>query len=419
MIESSEGLSLSQVPDKVRILAEALSRIHGPVIIRNEHSGLHLYMASPACLQIDGKKELYSRHLTVNATKYLRLGEFGKRPPRKDPDWSAKCHKTDKNYKVSTLLNMKPLAERGIPDVTPAVVVSSTDREAFLIEDENGNRIPDHPGEVITYDSDISKTLWNTELTAIAGREYLEARGYSLDLLHDQFRISVCTIERPEDHTTGRFYRRLPGSFRDTPQGRIVFYVDIDGIQQGWQARILERIQKDSNGQSFKEYFHPYKRTWTAVESLSSSGDWVLCSPFREEGPLRWKPSKYKTAFGMQRSKCLMGIDAADRWNKKMGTSTAFLTEGPLDAGRIGPPGLSMMGKYLNDGQAMLLQRYARVVMVADRDKAGTEALERARRVLSGHRTIEFLELELPEGYKDLGDMRTKDAVDLIIPYIK
>lgn len=73
----------------------------------------------------------------------------------------------------------------------------------YLIEDSDGNMIPDHPGRV-------------KPVTALpAGHpclEYLKGRGYDPAALQAQFRCAYCYEEADEDAAIGRFYS-LPAAF--------------------------------------------------------------------------------------------------------------------------------------------------------------------------------------------------------------
>lgn len=51
---TSGDLSTTEIPDNVKKLAEALSKLHGPVVVSREASGLHVRMASPICLAQEG-----------------------------------------------------------------------------------------------------------------------------------------------------------------------------------------------------------------------------------------------------------------------------------------------------------------------------------------------------------------------------
>lgn len=397
------------------MLAESLSRLHGPAIIRNESNGYHIYIASPECIKQDGRKEIQSKHLTVNASKYRELPEWKlKHKGNHDPDFSAVCHKTDTRYRVSDLLNEKkfpPLEKRGIPNITSQVIAASVQRQECLVQDAAGNMVPQDPGEVIP----LSELPSNHPAI-----EYIVNRGYNPVSLEAQFNCGFCSAEAPENSTKGIFYKKLPAGFRDTPQGRIIFFAMINGVQVGWQARILDRI----TASGIKEYWHPYKECWTPIATKNTAtGKWE-CLPGIEDtnrlvAPL-WKPSKYKTAFGMLRNESLIGIDAAVAFNKKMNLkkSTAFIVEGPLDAGRLGPGGVAILGKYLSDRQAdMLIRKFRRLIMLMDNDKAGKEAKERIIEVMKG-KMVDISFVEVPSGYKDIGEMDTISAMTLAYKYI-
>lgn len=404
----------STVPREVTRLAEALSRLHGPSIIRDEKNGYHIYLPSPECLKTDGRKELQSRHLTVNASKYCELPEWvAKNKKPYDKDFSAVCHKTDTKYRVSDLLDrrkFKPLEERGIPNAGTSVTSAATARSASLVDDGRGNMIPAPPGEVVPI----------TSLPPFhPAVEYLQQRGYNLQSLYHQLNCSFCVSEYPEDAETGIYYKRLPQGFRDTPQGRIIFYSFIEGVQVGWQARIMDRVVGN-----VKEYWHPYANQWVPMEGRDPvTNKWATLPGTNITGNgfnITWSPSKYKTAFGMSRNNTLMGVDAAVNWSKALGfpKSTAALVEGPLDAGRIGAGGIAMLGKYLSMEQAdMLCKRFRRLLMVMDNDAAGEEATKRVKIVMMD-RLTEVIFVKVPDEYKDIGEMTSLSAAALIYKYL-
>lgn len=420
-INSSQGLLLDTIPRGVRRLAEALSRLHGPAVIRNETNGYHIYLPSPECIKTDGRKELQSKHLTVNASKYLELPEWKLTHPKKhDKDFSAMCHKTNTRYRVTDLLNelmFPPLAKRGLANVPSHVLEAAVLKSECLVVDDKGNMVPPNPG----------KTTPIHELPLDhPAIQYLLARKYDPLLLYRQLRCAYCYEEYPENPDKGIFYKRLPMRFRDTAQGRIVFYADIDEVQVGWQARIIEAVTQttDSPPQAIKLYWHPYESTWVPIEVKNT-----LTNKFEpiegveidtESYTLLWKPSKYKTAFGMSRNEVLLGIDAAVAWNKMVGLKkpTVVLVEGPLDAARFGPPGVAMLGKYLSDRQAdLLIRKFKKIIVVADNDKAGLEAKLRIQEVLA-NKFIDLVFVNVPSSFKDVGEMETLDALKLIQPHL-
>lgn len=402
----------------MRILAEALSRIHGPSVIRNEANGYHIYLPSPECIKTDGKKEIYSKHLTVNASRYKQTDDWilkhGILNDDLAKDFSAICHKTSTRFKVSDLLNEKkypPLEKRGLQNISSTIIYAATLKTESLIDDGNGNLIPRDPG-MVTPIIDLPP--------AHPAVVYLRNRGYDLKSLYRQFKCSYCYAEQPEIPDKGIFYKKLPLDFRDTPQGRIIFYSFINGIQVGWQARIIENVEGNN-----KYYWHPYKNTWTLAEHKDAkTGKWVAIPGIEiklDNYEILWKPSKYKTAFGMLRNETIMGIDAAVEFNKMIGLvkPVVFIAEGPLDAGRIGPGGVALLGKYFSEKHAdILISKFKKLVFVSDNDTAGTEFKTRAMQVMQDRiASVEFI--APPAQYKDIGDMPTEEAINLIVKHLK
>ena len=415
-VNASQGVVLDTVPREVRMLAESLSRLHGPSVIRNESNGYHIYLPCPECLLTDGRKELHSKHLTVNASRYKQLedwtGKHGLLDEEYARDFSAVCHKNDIRFKVTDLLNERiyqTLDKRGIKDVNSHVASASTVRYECLIDDGKGNMVPQDPGEVIPLSSLPSQH------PAIL---YLQDRNYSIETLESQFNCGYCETEAPENSTKGIYYKKLPLDFKDTSQGRIIFYAYINNVQVGWQARIIDRV---ING-NIKQYWHPYKKIWINVE-YKQNGKWcVLPGVETKQYNIEriWKPSKYKTAFGMPKNEVLMGVDAAVQFNKIMALKkpTAFIVEGPLDAGRIGPGGIAMLGKYLSDSQAnILVRKFKRLIMVMDNDAAGVSAKLRIQKVMQD-KAVDIIFAEVPSAYKDIGEMAQKDATNFAYSYL-
>lgn len=398
------------------MLAEALSRLHGPSIIRNESNGYHIYLPCPECLDTDGRKEIFSKHLTINASRYKQTDDWiqsrGIIDDVKIRDFSAVCHKNDVKYKVSDLLNerkFKPLEKRGFGGISSKVIPASTSRNASLVDDGRGNMVPMDPGEVIPI----------TSLPAFhPAVVYLKERGYDINLLYKQFKCSFCIKENPSNPMKGIFYKRLPLGFTDTPQGRIIFYAFVNGVQVGWQARIIDRVEGDK-----KFYLHPYTNNWVHAEQKNAKTNKWEAIPGIEikvgDHEVGWHPSKYKTAFGMPRNDVVMGIDAAVDFNKRfrMPKPVAFIVEGPLDAGRIGPGGVALLGKYMSERQAdLLLSKFKKLVIISDNDKAGAEYVTRIKNLMCD-RLVDVVFVEVPSQYKDIGDMTTSDAVDLVFKY--
>lgn len=418
LVGATSNVDTQGVDTKIYALAEQLSVLHGEVRIAQESSGTHLYMASPVCLEDYGSAELSKKHLAVNADVYFGLGRYsglatggsGKINRRKkNKDNCGYCMKTGTAYRVSQLLKMSSLKDRGFEiGVSRAgrVFVQSASREDKLVDDGRGNMIPDHPGEAVPV------TALPEDHVAVV---YLRERGYTdLEKLYRQFRCSWCVKESEESRVKGRFWKNMPCGFKDTPQNRLIFYADMLGVQQGWQARILDRVRD-----GLRWYYHPYTNEWVPMEyqARNESGvlKWVPIPNVvaeTERTNRSWNPSKYKTGPGVLRNKILMGLDGAIAWNREQGNDLnpkVILCEGPLDAGRFGPPAIPLLGKHFSMEQAYLIHRYFRhVTYVADNDEAGQSAQEKVKRMLAGK--VDVRVRELPSYAADPGELKQKDA---------
>ena len=361
-------------------LAYALSQLHGCVRMTREAHGIHFYMASPRCLEQDGQLELTKMHLAVNAEKYFKN-------PRKDR--VAQCMKTGTAYTISELLQMPPLEARGYADVK-RVVQETEVNDAYMEEDGKGNLVPKSPGEVIPVFSLPADH---------PARIYLSRRGFCPYKLYAQFRLSFGVKER-----TDIFYRRMLNGFKISPQGRLIFFMDMGGVTKGWQARILELI---SNNTRF--YYHPYQGQWVAVQTRENAESAWHVLPGWEN----WDPTKYFSAHGSRRNSLLMGYDAAVQSGIKdaKGRRYCFLVEGPLDAGRLGPPAIAHIGKHLSPAQAgQILNVFDRVIYVRDNDAGGDQAVRSVTEQFKDHADVALTFAKTPEFVKDVGELSQADA---------
>lgn len=391
---------MSTAPSAVMELAQKLKTKHGDIRIAREKSGWHLYCASPVCLEQMGKIELVKKHLAINAEKYLAIGKFARQRGTYNQDMVAQCMKTGVWYAMSDLMQMPPLSARGISEKVQSSV-TVTDTSKSLVRDANGNLVPDKPGVTVPLSS------LPAEHPAI---QYLVRRGYSIPAIEAQFAADFCVQEAPQSEELNRWYRKGPDGLYDTPQNRIIFYVDVNGVRKGWQARYIE-----TEHAGFKYIFHPYRSEWVAVSWKNPENKWVLLPGYES-----LNLSKYKTAFGASRNEIVMGFDAAVRWNAEAGKTrrVCVVSEGPLDAARIGPPGLAIMGKSLSDNQAKLIaDTFRRVVIVADNDKVGQEAKIKMVAALSEY-VRDMVTVDVPAKYKDLGEMPAGEATALIGPHL-
>lgn len=400
--------TVAEIPDDVMRLATALSRIHGQVTVALESAGLHLYMASPAKLASSGDKELTSRHLAVNADRYYARGDYwGPRRGQYDPQLSAMCMSTSTPYTVSDLLAMPPLAERGIEPTAEGVKVQNVKK--FLVPDGKGNMVPEGPGEVVKL-TDLPE-----DHPAVV---YLQGRHYNLELLQLQFNAHFCVKELPKDsdEEVRRFYKRLPLLGYDTPQNRIIFFAYEQGVHLGWQGRVLDHM--DDAGRRW--VLHPYTNEWVHVETKVEGRDKLVPVDEIALSEIDWDLSKYKFGRSCSRNSMIMGLDAAIEWNQMMGMKkrTAILGEGPLDAGRWGPPAVALLGKFMSPNQAEILFKYFdQVLYVSDSDSYGMKSRKRVGQLFYGKRTeLEFL--DLPAGKKDPGELTPDIAWGMVKPFL-
>jgi len=396
------AVGLAGLPEKVRAFAEALSARHGAVHVSREKNGLHLNMACPKCLETEGDRELQKRHLAVNADKACATGAWGGgKFATMDRDRVAKCMKCEKVFSMHKLLRWKTLEERGIK---ASVVgrISVADNTAWLVQDARGNVIPGGPGQVTPVHQ------LSPQHPAV---HYLATRNFTdREALYAQMRVSFCEKEWAEDSAAGRFYRRIHylgnQGFKDTPQGRLIFYCDIEGVQKSWQARVLEHVEGD-----VKYYLHPYTGLWTAVEQRVD-GKFKLAACLTNPAKSYDSPAKYRTANGTERNAVLFGYDAAVRWNAEHRPGKAplvFLVEGPLDACRLGAPAVAQIGKFLSDAQVELLaKRFSRAILIPDNDKAGQDSKDDSFKRLS--RKMQAKIWDLPMQFKDVGEMSPQEA---------
>lgn len=354
-------------------LANVLAEKHGTVQLAVESSGVHAYMASPKCLEEDGSVELTKRHLAVNLDKYLA-----------GIDLSGQCMKTGKAYRVSKLLKMAPLADRGFKKSTSKVVQHAADPDQ-LEDDGKGNMIPRGPGEVIP----ILKVPQDNP-----GLIYLAERGFTnLIKAWAMCRMSWCTKENPKS-----FWKPAKGGFKETSQNRLILFIDQFGVQRGWQGRILDA----QRGKAWY-HLHPYTNQWVKTHTRASkASEWVEAL---EPLDIKWKPRKYIFPAGIQRNQCLMGLDAAIAWNHGRDRKLAILVEGPLDMLRFGPPAMATMGKYYSSEQRdLVVQNFNVVVYVADRDAGGDIGRQKVYQQLKDAPVSLHFE-DIPGDWKDAGEM--------------
>lgn len=411
-LSMTNGQSADTQPPEITRLAHALMRIHGTVHLANEESGVHIYMASPVRLVMDGKSEIFKRHLAVNASRYFGHREYADMSPKKR-EKCAMCMKSKTPFKVEDLLRMQPIHVRlGIKDEGEGQVISNL-KPRHEIPDANGVMIPDHPGLVTPLDQ-LDKNH-----PAIF---YLNSRGFTnMSALVKQFGAAFCDQEAPIDEEINRFYRKLHAGWRDTPQGRIVFHGYIRGVRRFWQARFLEVNQGD-----YHYCWHPYHNEWMLTEVRRGPGEpWELVAPFNEPiingngEEVDWKPRKYINGVGCQRAEWgLFGFDSAVAWRRERSKRFAVLCEGPPDAARFFGPGIAGAGSYLSTTQAKLIaSEFPTVVLAYDVDKAGVNGRDVARRVLAAE-GVRLFDIEPTPGM-DFGAMTPGACWAKLLPVMR
>lgn len=412
-IFTAGGLTSAGIPAEVLNLAKRLAAKHGPVSVTSEASGLHIYIPDPDLLNKDGRKELQSKHLAINAEKYLGTGRYNVDlyPTKENKQLYKKYRatgkevpcavsmKTGKLYSVDSLLIMTPIERRvaNLGDVQRTVSTSSTNKH--LVYDERGNLVPEWCGDTVSLSSLPPDH---------PARDYMERqRGYDLNTLESVWGIVYCQQALPEDRAAERYYSRLPGNYKNCPTGRIIIPIyDDDRVRRGWQARVIDFTNA-----------HGDKWVWTDRQDwllVQRSGQDLFVS---EHWPKGFAVHKYLNARGSQRNALLFGLMQAVEFNKNRPLDKRYcvLVEGPLDAVRGGPPCIALLGKSMSQEQAALIRKnFSVICTVMDQDKAGQECLRRIYNQLPG---VPIKELLVPEGKKDLGDCTPEEAYALVTKY--
>lgn len=423
--------AITYIPKEITNLADQIARSQNcKVTLSKETSGYHLYLPCPDCLHTHGKDELKDPKYAINLSKYFGIGDDYRHLQEQSSttfspltnDYNAatsdeRNHKTGvcmrtwqsnapHRYPVDVLIAMDTITSRHPEIHTTYRIVNGADgaeREShWEIDPISGEKCPPPPG-TLTPILDLHPFH--------PARWYLETyRKFDLQRLTEMFRCGFCTQEYKEGlHNI--WYRKFPGGWKDTPQGRIIFHSLHNGVPITWQGHYPERITEDGLN---KYGLHPYTFEWSHLATRATAAQaWIPMPPFDElddEGRLKFDPSKYKTAKHSGRE--LMGWDAAIqradqdpepiRW--------CVLTEGPLDCARVGPGGLCIMGKSLSqDNAAKVASNFHLVLTAFDNDRYGREATEKISASLHGTKCrdpiIAFVgAMEIPEG-KDLGEM--------------
>lgn len=393
------------VPKEVMELAEALAERHGVASIHQGARGIHIHIPDPAGLENEGVHALDTRKLQINAEMYLGIGRYDidRYPTAENRKlWNTYrskglevpccyCQKTGKkNYSVAELLRYKPISQRGLGlgsrgDIM--AVKTGVSDTANLVDDGTGTMVPAPCGKTVPL------TSLPADHPAVV---YLRQRRFDPAYAERVYGISYCIEAAPESRAKGIYYGLVAPGLRNTYTGRIIIPIRVDGHTVGCQGRCIDALTSDG-------------------EKIVYDGSrWVYV------GDGTKKLRKYLNVVGMSRNDALFGFDQADLWNTDNGYYGAnrrcVLVEGPLDALRVGPPAIAILGAHLSPRQASrIADKFGRVIIAGDNDNAGRKAVESIMQALEGAGMNMAMvdRVTVPSG-KDLGDMETQAALSLV-----
>jgi len=203
--------------------------------------------------------------------------------------------------------------------------------------------------------------------------EYLTQRGISMEDA-DRFKLSYCT------DGTYRFSDNM-----GTTSGRIIFPVVMAGTLMGWQARQVEKVNDRGDRMIWKgDAFG-----WDIMEKIPLEG-----------GGFHWSDHhvpKYYTCPGMQRARSLFNFDKAVK-----NEGYVVVTEGPIDALKVGCCSVATFGKKLTRDQIRIIcTNWTKIIMILDQDVNTQD--EWFKRLEDSFKGVYLLTMKL-EGFKDPGE---------------
>lgn len=377
-----------------------------------DHNHLELSLPDPELLQEDGPKELMSKHLYVNLSKFAAEGH----------NCAARCVKTNRFYNIKDLLEMRPIGLRHKDKSYKWYITWDPDK--FLKNYKNKDLLT---SSLVFNSEDALENKWISPGTCIPLNKlpvshpavsYLNDRGYTdMDALVHQFNASFCTEENPQlKHL--KFGKDTEGYIIDpfkffTPQGCIIFTAFQLGQPKLWQARILDK----KLGNDKLHYMHfvndPFKRVsgYYKVAEKDATGKYIPMQGVSDSIVKR----KYYLSPGSKAGNVLMGYDAAREFNlsRPSGKKVIGLCEGVLDAARMGPPFCAYLGGALSIGQLKLISNgmFDKIILAVDHDKVGSSTAAKLRRSISMLGGIDIDELDYPLKFKDLGEITDNNLI--------
>ena len=349
-----------------RIL-NALSSRYGKVRAARERHGLHFYIPCPVCLKRHGKAETYKRHLSINADSLDAMGDtFRTFCPKCGTHFSLKYLLGGSSMDVATLERDKPAG------VVIGVNFDGAVRGTFKPGStslEAGEREFTTPGTCIPLSSLASDS---------PPIHYLRQRAFDITRLEQMFKAEWCV--------RGNVLGSAGSKFPMNCTNRIIFYGRMFGTIRAWQARIVDYIDEKGN-----RWIYDMDSEWRSISTAEE----------RANGTAKRNVAKYYTTPNVEKSVLLLNLDIALQESARLGFGkTVILCEGLLDAARIGPLAVPLLGKTLSTEQVRLLKAFCdRVILMLDSD--AEEDMKKIQAELSGCLAVSIVRLV---GYKDPGD---------------
>lgn len=405
----------SDLKDCYKMLITRFLRIHGTGKLQCYKNGFELSIPSPEMLVENGPRELSSKHLYVNLTLYIEKGL----------ERATHCVRSDKVYSIPELLAMEPLEKRDLPfDIKPHLQALKNHTLTYSIMTEDLLDYDEESGDAVCLPPGICVPIIHLPEDHVAV-QYLKSRGFEdLQSLYDQFLLSFCQKENPQFK---HIFKKPDGSpytynpYGSTPQGKLIFFIRQFKSPKGWQARNIEFTLGGTD-----KYVY-IRHDW---EDESKNGIELVAklnpetNKFEGINPQFNKlvKRKYTISPGLKSSDCLLGFDAALKFNVdnmsnlKDGKKVIGLVEGALDAGRLGAPFCSVMGNRVSTGQLKLVvNNFDKVIVIKDHDNAGETLCNSIRQKLAYLNSIvDYEEISYPAKYKDVGEITDKTIIDSI-----
>lgn len=386
--------------NKYKVLITKLLQVHGTGML---HFSLatqcyELRIPDPILLKNDGPKELFSKHLYINLTKYIE----------QEHNAAARCVKNGKIYKILDLINMPTLENRDLQwDVLK--YLKNFKNKKLLIPDNLVDTVSNQEIKIESPGDVIPITQLPDDHPAI---EYLKSRGFSdkesIENLYNQFDTSFCYKQNPDL----KYYNEYK-NLNKGPQGKLIFFIKQFGKVKGWQSRVLEKVEGNT-----KYYYYHYanndpRNGWIPLATYDP--DRLVFNPLPLV-PKKVLQHKYVIGYGTRASECILGFDAALDFNKNKKSKeykTICIVEGALDAAKLGSPACCIFGNILKTSQAKLIaNNFDKVYYCLDHDLAGNTLETSIIETFNKIGFLNFYKLDYPKQYKDIGEINDPEIIN-------